>query len=747
MFPSFPFCRIAIAWACALGAAHAALDFDTYRIVKTKTEVTHDGVTMDSTSTTYDLTRLGSTSLEASSITLTSHGDYLTVLEEATLTGNVQYRPQEITYDFLLQGSLPIPPLAAVHSLTALHGDTLYPTKLIKMAYTLDNTFLDTNLLRATLDGRVAFLQQLSDAGFEATFSHLSLGEPVRVRIQYDLPFPGAPGSSIRIPVLFHPSGQAPQTAHITFLEQADGQAPLLWQGDTGPVTLKDSETLTVPYRGEFLFRRDQSPGPVASMQSTVFESGSFKGNYLLLKAGLNDSLMNILSRKLEVTFLWRWNPPYDFVTTDGGLKTLSANGQLAAQEAKTLKRIITEMAPRGHRFGLMRSAPGFEDDFFPPSDTGTEAYGKLLAYLDGFDEQRLYADFKDYAPEKPIWAPTQWKDSGEVARSQKEFLEALKRIHNASGDDPETLRHIEMIGLGYVPPTGIDLDDPEKIETVIDSMTISNVLASWPGVDLESALNVKADASLRILNLDTPLPAGLPPLLFPVFQPSSVEYRAFTAGRSHSVVLGFSRDSQREAVIKAAAPFADTLEIQGIDALGRKTRIFTLRPNVLTAESDSGLPRLWAADPDRIFENSEVDLGMRYGILTKGSYWGAGIDAAIEVQTDGPPATALILPGRVTANGGRTFRVEHGFLRIEAGVKGMKGAKGADPWGPSPRLEIYDLRGRLVLALSLSEFRRDGGFSVPVELFRKLDRSRLVIALRGAGRFQPIALSFGGLK
>src|SRR4051812_1585966 len=93
--------------ALASGTAQAALDFHTYRIQKNVDRVLRDGKYVDSVSISYELTRLGSSSLEASSLTLTSHGSYLSVVEEATLTGNTEDRPHNITQDFLLQGSLP----------------------------------------------------------------------------------------------------------------------------------------------------------------------------------------------------------------------------------------------------------------------------------------------------------------------------------------------------------------------------------------------------------------------------------------------------------------------------------------------------------------------------------------------------------------------------------------------------------------------------------------------------------------
>lgn len=730
---------LAIAFLLAAPPAKAALDFHTYRIVENVKQVRRNGELEDSVYRTYELTRLGSTSLEASSLTLTSHGSYLSVVEEATLTGNIESRPREITRDFLYQGSVPVPPLAAVHAVSVRHGDTLFNAKLRKMTYSLDDYFLDTTALKATLDARVAFLQQLGDGVFEATFSKVSLGEPVRVRVAYDLPFPGAPGAEIIVPVLFHPSGNPPRQAQITFFESTVGLPALQWLSESGRVTLSDSGTHTVSYASAFRFRRDEAAGTTASLQATTFEAGRLKGNYLLFKGGLDDSLMNRLSRPLEVTFLWRWNPPYRFVEFQNGLKTLSPLGLLVAQEARALKQIVEEMAPRGHRFGLYRSAPGYTDAFHPPAVLGSDGYKALLAYLDAFTEQRLYADYKDYEDKSLPWATKPWNDSGDIVKSRQDFLATLARIRDRFGNDPDALKHIAMIGFGGAPSTLIDLKDPKAIEAVLDSVTLSNVLAPWLGVDFGSVLATKANQDLRPLQLESPLAVGLPPLLFPVFQPTSVEYRAFTATRSHAVVMPFSRAAQRQAVIKAATPFHDSLQLQGIDALGRKTRILPLLPRMLRTPADSGLARLWAADPDRIAEDSEVEMGMRYGILTKGSYWGASVEDARTVQPEGTP----VLPKVVRAGSAGSFRLEAGLLRITPPADLALASSNSI----APVLEIYDLRGKLVLRISLAAYRRGAGFDVPLAALERLGKGRWYLVLRGKGRAFSHTLAFGGAR
>lgn len=713
----------------AADPAQAALDFDTYRIQTNTVSVEHEGKRSDSSYTSYELTRLGSVSLEGASLTLTSHGGYVSIVEEATLTGNVERRPQEITYDFLFQGYLPIPPLAAVHGLTVYHGDTAYSASLHKQVYSLDEHFLDSLALKGTLNGRVVFLQQLADRSFEATFSKLSLGEPLRVRLEYDLPFTGAPGAELRVPVIFHPSGAAPRQAHITFYEGAKGLPALQWLGPSGRVTLDDKGTHTLDYQSAFVFRRNEDTATLATLQTTGFAGGNPKGEYMLLKAGLNDSMMDVLSRPLEVSFLWRWNPPFDFVETRDGLKTLSAKGQLAAAEAKAIKKVVLAMASHGHRFGLMHSIAGAEREWFPPSAEGSDGYQALLAYLDGFTEQRIYAGYKDYRDPRPDWAATAWEDSGAIVASRKEFLAVLAQMRAGFSNRTESMKHIQILGLGAAPASVIDLREPLAVEEILDSVTISEVMGSWLGIDMARALKVKANANLRPMAVPADLGFGPLSLSLPVFQPTSVEYRVFSGSRSYAIVMPFSSSAGREAVIKALAPFDDSLELQGIDALGRKTRVHVLTPRILSAEGDTGMARLWAADPDRIAERDESELGMRYGILTKGTYLSAGVGEGTV-----SPEVVAILPRSVRVAVAPGFRRQGDALRLEMPTR-LSGA-----W-----IDIFDMRGRWLGKLDLDAFRSGGGYLIPLKSLERFGAGRVALMLRGASRALPFTVALGG--
>ena len=721
--------------------AHAAMDFNSYAITKNTISHTLNGVTSESTQVSYELTRLGSTSLAASNITITSHGSYLSILEEATLTGNIDNRPHDITKDFLFQGSLPIPPLAALHSLAAIHGDTLFPAKLHKMTYSLDDSFFDTLALQSTLNDRVAFLQQLSDHSFEATFTKLSLGEPLRIRIEYDLPFPGAPGTFIHVPVLFDPSGDTPRQIQITFFEEAQNYPALQYLSDNGRVTLNTAGTHTFDYKKAFEFKRDENPKTIATFQRSTFESGKLKGNYLLFKTGLNDSLMNLLTTPLEVTFLWRWNPPYNFVEFQNGLNTLSPLGQMAVTEARTLKQIILEMTPRGHRFGLFHSIPDQDPHFFPPAEINSDGYKKLLDYLDQFTETQIFNNYKDVKNNNLAWSASPWSDSTAILKSQSDFVNTLSKINAAFSHRSGILKHIEMIGLGSTPTTLIDLNDPKKIESLMDSTTLSNILATWPGIDLTQILNYKLNHNLRPLTINSPLAAGLSPLLFPVFQPTSIEYRAFTSSHSHAVVLPFKINAERECIIKSENAFEDTLELQGINELGQKTRILNIDPRISSSFTDSSLARLWAADPDRISEITEVDIGSRYGILTKGTYWSAGIhDGTKYVAKSTQPNTIGILPKNFQMRSGIAYSLNKNYLRI------FKSTQSPNESSSFNRIEIYNLRGQLILSLNLNQFINGDAFDIPLQLLKNANQGTLLIVLSSPQKMQAFKITMGGV-
>ncbi len=711
----------------------AALNYQTYVIQQNDNYVFRDSQYVDSISYSYVLTPLGSVSLEAPALTITSKGSYLDIVEEGTLSGNIDNRPNNSTLDFLFQGSLPIPPNAAVRGLEVYHDDTLFVSTLKPMTYSLNNVFTDSAALATSLNGRVAFLQQLSDQGFEATFAKVALGQPITVRIRYELPLPGSPSAPISIPLIFQPSGEAPKTVNITFFEDDSTAAPFQWMGSSGPVTLHDKDIQTVPYSPSFTFQRVQPPHTLATLQTSDFSSGDWSGHYLLLNAGLNDSIMTLLSHPMETVFLWRWNNPANFVTTDGtGLKTLSAQGLLAVSEAQYMRQLAVELGARGHRFGLLHVIDGRDSVFFPPAGENDSGFTRLLAYLNGSSSQNLFSAYQNAKTGKPGWAPVTWTDSNSISQSQADFLSALNKIQK-SYENQSDLHHIIMLGTGDVTSTAYDLTQATVVQTILDSTTIVNYNAEWPGVDLGNALAIVNAAPLQLYSSVAAPPSGLYYLSFPIFQPSSVEYLSFTQNRVHAVVMPFADDAQTQAVMKATTPFGDSLELQGIDALGRNTRLLTLMPHFTDVAQDSGLARLWAADPNRIFENSESSLGMRYGILSKEAYLSAGEGTGILTGPDGNPIIAVKAASSFTRS--PAFQISMDYVVINV------------PLQSNMVLQVFDLRGRLLFVLPLDAYRFQNGFRIPLSLFRNLGMNHVTLRLLSQGRTYATTLWLGGAK
>jgi hypothetical protein len=717
--------RFGVGIVVTASVAQAVLDFHSYRAVDSR----------------YELTRLGSSSLESSTLTVTSQGGYLQVVEEAILTGNLEVRPNDITQDFLLQGTLPLPPLAAVHALTVYHGDTAFSANFKKMVYSVNEVFFDSTVLQTTLNSRVAFFQQLTDDVYEMTLAKLSLGEPVRVRIAYVLPFPGAPGTSVQVPVLFHPSGLAPRNVQITFYEAESGRSlpPVQWLSPQGRVSLNHQATHTLAYQSAYVLRRDEAPQTQVTLQSTHFETGRFKGHYLLFKSGLSDSLMTLLSRPLETVFFWRWNAPYDFITRVDGLKALSSNGHMAVLQARAIKQAMQELGKRGHKVGLYHSRTDKPDVFLTPKATTDNA---LYAYLDGFDEIGIFEAFKNHQDTTLPWAPSAWQDSSAYAKSQAHFLATVGQIKQALTQQSGVLTHIEMLGIGFGEPGTHALTDSSRLEEILGETTMAQVLASWPGVNLNRILRTQTNQNLRPVQI-TGWGAGLPPLLFPVFQPTTVEYRVFSNGHSHSLVMPFQQSAERQAMIKANSTFADSVHLLGTDALGGKTRILTLSPRQIRRSQDSGLARLWAADPNRVAESLESDLGMRYGILSKASFFAASVGEG-RFEASWESETIPVLPKRFISRPQSRFWVAGGHLRITH----------ASHW-TQPMLELYDMRGRLLLRINLAEYWDGQAFVVPLERLKALSAGsiaskgglRVTAVLRFAGRNQTFTFNLAGQR
>jgi hypothetical protein len=134
----------------------------------------------------------------------------------------------------------------------------------------------------------------------------------------------------------------------------------------------------------------------------------------------------------------------------------------------------------------------------------------------------------------------------------------------------------------------------------------------------------------------------------FPSFEPATVEWRLYHDQGSQIIPMPFQAGAVRQALAKTDARYADSLTLQGVDRKGDPTRRLKILPKIFHRDSDSSLARCWAADPNRIADFPETDLGMRYGILSKGSYFQAAESDGIEIDGNTWPNGNPTLPSSV---------------------------------------------------------------------------------------------------
>jgi hypothetical protein len=109
------------------------------------------------------------------------------------LSGNVsQLDMKNMTENYMIKGTIPVPRKAAVTGLLTWKYETCYKAQLHPSKYNYDVSYLDSITLTKSLDSKVALLQQHSETLYEATFSHVALGERKHVRIRYLLPNTGS---------------------------------------------------------------------------------------------------------------------------------------------------------------------------------------------------------------------------------------------------------------------------------------------------------------------------------------------------------------------------------------------------------------------------------------------------------------------------------------------------------------------------------------------------------------------------
>ncbi len=635
---------------------------------------------------------LSYTTLEKSVIKVTPKGAYLDITEDAWISSDIPSGDIEgLTRDYFLKSELYLPPRAAITGLITWIKSKPYKARLKPTVYSFDKYFTDSVALGDYINGRVAFLQQASEGEYRAVFTQLSLGEVKHIRIRYLLPNQSGGTGGYHIPVVFNGEhGRVPEATKLVLLMNNKKHKYILTT-PSGELQIRDTTTIMVPYASGYDIRHGE--GATAALHVSEIPDGDLEGHYAYLNASFPDSLLETLSRKMEVVLVWRWNRPFDLVDFDGsGLKNVSAKGLLAIQQAGELKNLVEDLAQKGHGVGLIHTLEDSVEKALGVSYAGGDSLELILNYLDQFNAYYIYDHYNPITTEHPEWVPQAAGAESYYDKKRGEFYDAVEKATAMFGADSALLKHLAVLSLGSGQAT-INKLTTAGLDSLLGPVTLDAGRGQWTGFNFNTLVA-------------TPQQQHLSPwqgFYFPFFQPSTIKVNIRDRVQTYSFPVAANDGEMINVVLKSSRAWDTTITWVGYDPYGDSTGALSITPFNYETELDTGLAKVWARDIHRVTEKEEDQLGARYGLVTGGSYLAASSGDRVSFSGNSVPylerdeidieVTPVAPVTRVYVH-----RLQH-YIRANALYLG---------WGTDMAyrsIEVYDFRGRLIARLSLAGF------------------------------------------
>jgi hypothetical protein len=703
----------------------ASVDFYSYlRNVQIQRKWLNDSVDYYDTTITYTQRKLGPVQLEISEISVIPRGSYLDIVEDAWISGNVnETNIQNLTEDYYIKGTLPVPGKAAVTGLLTWKGDTCYKSTLQPSKYNFDASYLDSITLRQALDSKIALLQQHTETTYEVTFARITLGERKHVRIRYLLPNTGSGAATYAIPVLFHsPATKPPRFVQMT-VHANNSDLSYAVHTPSGDMPVLDTATVSVPYAPQVTL--NYWPQLTSTMHLTTFDEGPMKGRYLLLNTEVTDSLLARLSKPIQTMFIWRWNAPQTFIDYSNQMKTLSGDAYSAIDQALAVKSAVRTLQKRGYRCGLIHSIEGDSTLAFQSRAIDENSGQAIIDYLSKFDEQYLFSKYSNAPDPLPVWVPRQVTAEALIEKARSDFLSQISYSVKLLRDFAD-YRHIVVLSTGN-PPAPYSKNIQDTLTQLLDSATVDLYDAVWRGVDMRESIPAETKQKLK-------------PYLgfyFPMFFPATVQLSVANGPNPYLFPLDGIKPGSFAVTIRAADQWDTVFNWKGFASDGEITATYSSRPMIFTPENDSGLAKVWAKDESHLTEIEEIYPGGTFGIVTKATYLQATINDISPAVARGVPflqdeeihvqRTGIIAAKKRCAAAGISARYARGVLLITAPV-------------PLSRIEFYDLTGRKIGVVSLDRFAwGQGSFRIALNTLGFLKARKMVVMKIIGGSVQKI--------
>lgn len=530
----------------------------------------------------------------------------------------------------LAEGTLALPPHAAMTGCMLWNGDTLLMGKLRGHADAQNkfDSLVPARPVNYARDPLLLDMQNDSTYGFK--LYPFTPGGSRRFRIRYLLPLTASREFEIKPLMARMVTGSIP--AQFTLqVRGTRSDIRLVTSDGVWPLSLPADRRMDLS-RGTGIKLRwataGNADGSIAARAHV--DSGAWQGDYVYFNAKVPDSILTKVGMRSETVVLWRWIKPQTFVNRYEWGSYPSQDGFTAIDQARQLVTIGDQLTGRGDRFGLVADIdPDEALRIYPVSDSGTKEYRSLRAFLSGIDQNYLVSRYAQGSGSAVASDP----DALELSRNRLRFRTDLQAAGSLYSKDSSLIRHLLVVTVGPVPSGGDLLEIPDdaslpKAVSVASSnllrtsyyydyscycyRTVTTGSASWPGVNLAELVAMRPGTATLVSQGGVMLPKSKTVLA------ATLSMEAGNARLVRDVAIRKGSDgSWRTSFNVHAKSLGSSIRWDFWNEKGDSAARIEVTPNWASAAGDSVLPRLWArseAPYSTVFASAK--LGPLFGVV-----------------------------------------------------------------------------------------------------------------------------------
>jgi hypothetical protein len=594
MKPTAPFPLLAALCALSLFAGGAAAQ-----------------VSWTTTKTTNATKDVGSVQLSEGKLRVKVFPAYLDVEEEVNILAEGTVRPQNDAATLEIVGTFSLPAGSVITGALLWDGPRILQAKLLDKvkADSLYEDLVDRDSVPPPRPIDPLILERVSANTYKVKVYPVALGAARRFRIRYQIsPRLGAEGFEMRLQGALTPLFGSVATISTT-LEPQPGASTIFYHEGGVKREMTLPRTLFVP-RGSLASNANATAAvrilpinPRRQVQvKTSFGTGAFKGHYLNLYGGVDESTLAGLGR-IEVVVFWKWHNPVYW-------KNESEHVYEAGQQAAGLLSLYGALGLPGNRIGLLHDNSVNAQKAFPVAARGDTNYIRAQAYLESLQGEAVQRFVDSLAQVGGGSGPPP------IQQSRSRFLANMQIVKTLYSPEEGVTRHLILVSAG--PEYGTtDVTANAKFDSMFADRPVSVGSLSTrdfkqAGLNFVSLRQARPIKGATATAAQTTVPAFPSVTLFATVRNAAKAYD-FSVPCTGGLTLTCGNLQFHG---KATTPWSDTVEWEAYKSDGQLLGRSKTRPFVIGADNDTATVLTWAGSSSPFSEVKESALGPAYGFV-----------------------------------------------------------------------------------------------------------------------------------